>query len=212
MKKLIILILSLFVATFINAQDEDFKTIFGDEEFTISGFGGPFMSFNTVAGEFAHMMGGGGGVIINDKVLFGGYGLGKTTKIGLDSSRFNNTDFANTYLHGNESRIPNLEIDYGHGGLFAGYVFNGKAAIHPTFMVQFGWGGLEVTDGPNDEVVTDNIFVLNPVLELEMNVTQFFRVGVGANYALITGVNIDGYKDSDFSSFGVFLSFKFGWF
>ncbi|NOZ45893.1 MAG: hypothetical protein GXO79_03835 [Chlorobi bacterium] len=208
MKKVISLTLILFTFIAIQAQDDDFKTIFGDEEFTISGFGGPFMSFNTIAGNFAHMMGGGGGVILNNKVLFGGYGIGKTTRTPLNPNKINDTVFTQNYA----GRISNLEIDFGHGGLFAGYVFNGNAAIHPTFILQFGWGTVSVSDSETFPVLNDNIFVLNPILELEMNVTHFLRVGIGADYTLVTGVNTLGYNDGDFSSPGAFLSFKFGWF
>lgn len=212
MKKLVLVFVALFYIAISFAQDDDFQTIFGDEDFSISGFGGPFMSFGTVTGEFAHMMGGGGGIILNNKVLFGGYGLGKTTRIPINENKIDATAFANAYLDGNESRIANMELDFGHGGLFAGYVLNGNAPIHPILMVNFGWGSVAVADNQDFPEHTDNIFVLNPVLELEMNITQFFRVGIGANYTLVTGVNTIGYKDGDFSSPGASLSFRFGWF
>ena len=212
MKKLFLIIGVALLSITAFCQDDEFQTIFGEEEFRITGFGGPLMSFNTIGGEFAHLMGGGGGIIINNRFMFGGYGLGKTTRLLLDSSRFDNLNFANRYLNGNTSKIQSLEIDFGHGGLFAGYIFNGNAAIHPAFWVQFGWGSVDITDSPGYYVITDNSFVLTPVLELEMNFTKFMRIGVGANYTMVSGVTIDGYKSNDFSSPGAFLSFTFGWF
>ena len=212
MKKFLFILILFIEVISLNAQDKEYKTIFGSEEVSITGFGGPFMSFSSVAGQFAHMMGGEGGIIVNNKVLFGGYGIGKTTRTLLNDNRFNNTEFANRYLDGDASNIQQLEIDFGHGGLFAGYVINGNAAFHPVIMLQFGWGGVSVSDNNYTPIISDNIFVLNPILELEMNVTKFLRIGFGANYNLVAGVNILGYEDADFSSPGAFLSFKFGWF
>ncbi len=209
MKKIALIILAVFTITFSMAQDDNFQTIFGDEEVSISGFGGPCMSFNTLAGDFAHMMGGNMGVIINKKILFGGYGLGKTTRVPLSINKINDPSFEQNYAF----RLDDMEIDFGHGGLFFGYVLNGNAALHPTFLVHFGWGNASIGDDESDPVRPDNIFVISPVIELEMNVTRFFRVGIGANYTFVTGVNnLFDYKDSDFSSPGAFLSFKFGWF
>jgi len=209
MKKLAFIMIAVLTVTISMAQDDEFQTVFGSEELSISGFGGPFMSFNTVAGNFAHMMGGGGGIILNDKILFGGYGIGKTTRISLNQSKVNDPVFEQTYA----AELDNMELDFGHGGLFAGYVLNGNAALHPVFIVQFGWGNASIAEYEYAPYRSDNIFVLNPVIELEMNVTQFLRVGIGANYTLVTGVNnLFEYKDADFSSPGAFLSFKFGWF
>lgn len=197
MKKLALIMFAMLTISISMAQDDDFQTIFGDDELSISGFGGPFMSFTTVAGDFAHMMGGGGGIILNKKILFGGYGIGKTTRVPLNLAMVNDPSFVQNYAN----ELYNMELDFGHGGLFAGYVFNGNAALHPIFLVQFGWGSASVGNNEFIPYRSDNVFVLNPVLELEMNVTRFFRLGFGANYTLVTGVNnLFDYKNADFSS------------
>ena len=170
------------------AQDNGIQTIFGGGT-RISGMGGPMMGFSSIGGEFAHMMGGGGGVLLGDLFL-GGYGMGLTNPV---TAGINTTEF-------------------GHGGFWAGYSFMAKRAFHPVLSTQLGWGTVTQLD-EFTVLSSDNVFVLNPALELEMNFTRFFRLGVGAHYRLTSGVNnTPGFGDSDFSGPGAFLTFKFGWF
>ncbi len=60
----------------------------------------------------------------------------------------------------------------------------------------------------------DKVFALVPIIEVELNLTNYFGIGAGATYNLITGVDeqLHGYQSADISSPGGFLSFKFGWF
>jgi hypothetical protein len=51
-----------------------------------------------------------------------------------------------------------------------------------------------------------------PTLEVELNLTRYFRLGAGASFNIFTFVDMDGYSASDFTAPGGFLSFKFGWF
>ncbi len=193
MKKLLLLFLGICFITGLKAQeDDDFQTLFGGESIEISGFGGPLMNFSMLDGKFAHLMGGGGGLLINNFFL-GGYGVGLTNTIP-----FQDTD---------------NEIGFGHGGFWLGYNFMPNKVIHPVFHVQIGWGELSERR-PDGEKVNqgDNIFVLTPTLEMELNITNYFKIAAGGNYRYVTFIDEEGYSDSDFMSPGVFLSFKFGWF
>lgn len=172
----------------VSAQDEGdgYQTIFGKNGINrISGFGGPFFNYSVLNGQFTMFSGGGGGVILDD-FYFGGYGMSTAANVEYRDSM-------------------NLSMSY--GGLMFGYTHNGKKAFHPSFFIQTGWGKLKV---PN--YYSDNVFVINPCIELEMNVTKFFRVALGANYRIVGGLNTDDLKFSDVSGPGVNLMFKFGWF
>jgi len=201
MKKSVLLFIAIIIGLSVIAQD-DYKTIFGDGSIKkIRGFGGPLMTFTTIDGQFAHMMGGGGGIILNDQVIFGGFGSGVTNRI--DAVR--TVDGVELYT--------DQEVDLGFGGLWFGYIIKGNAPIHPVIHTQIGWGSIELKD--KDDYIahsTDPIFVLNPIVELEMNITRFFRLSVGGNYRLGFGVGTRGFSDSDISGPGGFLAFKFGWF
>lgn len=206
MKKLAFLLAIMFIASTINAQDEEeFRTIFDNKITKVRGFGGPDMCFTTIDGEFAHMMGGGGGLILNDQLIFGGWGMGMTNSIPAKVRFDNNGD----------NEWEGKELDYGVGGLWFGYIIQGKKPIHPVIHAQIGWGEAEIADNTrSSEIYSDGIFVLNPIIELEMNITQFFRLGVGANYRFNFGTSLlkNEYSNSSFSGPGGFLSFKFGWF
>lgn len=178
------------------SQEREYRTVFGNQDLRISGMGGPFMQFTGVAGEFGHMMGGGGAVLLND-FFFGGYGLGLTNAI---------PDYVNMYN-------PDDRLSLGHGGFWLGYILFGDRPIHVTVSSLIGWGEFGIIQsGEYYSYARDNIFVLAPTVEVELNLTRYFRIGVGATYNLYTMVDLQGYRSSDLSAPGGFLSFKFGWF
>jgi hypothetical protein len=188
MKKLLFAFVLVVSAAGLKAQENEIQTLFGSGT-RISGFGGPTMSFTSINGEFAHMMGGGGGVLLGN-FFIGGYGEGLTNSIVAGGNR----------------------ISFGHGGFWTGYSFMADRALHPCLSTQMGWGNLSQRDDGHYNLTEDNIFVINPAIELEMNFTRFFRLGVGAHYRFVSGVNTSTLTNSDFSGPGAFLSFKFGWF
>jgi len=206
MKKILLVIIGITIvsAAFCQDKENEYKTIFGDSRITASGFGAFDMQFSMIGGSYAFGAGGSGGVLLNGQVFFGGFGMGCT----LDKT----------------FEVNNFTLDHasiGYGGLMFGYIFTGKKAIHPAVYLQTGWGGINFYDNYNsmngnssyNNSFNDNIFVLNPSVEMELNVTRFFRMAVGANYQLAMGINeYANLKNSDFSGPGGKISFRFGWF
>lgn len=70
MKKVLTIFLAGTMMLMANAQDNEIQTLFGGGT-RISGMGGPMMSFSSIGGELAHMMGGGGGILLGDLFLGG---------------------------------------------------------------------------------------------------------------------------------------------
>jgi hypothetical protein len=188
MRKMLLTFILILSLAGLSAQENGIQTLFGSDT-RISGLGGPNMSFTSINGEFAHMMGGGGGVMLGD-FFFGGYGEGLTNSIIAGGNR----------------------ISFGHGGFWTGYSFMADRVLHPSLSTQIGWGNIAQRDEGYFNLSDDNVFVINPAIELEMNFTKFFRLGVGAHYRFVSGVNTSTLTNSDFSGPGAFLSFKFGWF
>lgn len=181
------------------SQDKEYQTIVDFKDAKISGMGGLMMQFTAADGEFAHMLGGGGAVLIGD-FFFGAYGLGLTNNIPIN--RPNYTE----YQTGDRLTI-------GHGGFWLGYSLFGEQAIHVTFSSLLGWGTVGVRSEYYPETLyPDGVFVISPTIEAEINMTRYFRIGVGATYNIYTFVDLPGYSGSDFSAPGGFLAFKFGWF
>jgi hypothetical protein len=197
MKKSIFILFILALSTSLFSQEREYRTLLDNQDLRISGLGGPFMQFTSVAGEFGHMMGGGGAVLLNN-FFFGGYGMGLTNAI---------PDYVND--------SPSDRLTLGHGGFWLGYALFGEKPIHVTFSSMIGWGefGIMQYDGYYP-FVRDQIFVMIPTLEVEVNLTRYFRIGAGASYNIYTMMDesMHGYSNSDLSSPGGFLSFKFGWF
>jgi len=202
MKKLTLIVSILTVMVLSHAQDREYKTLVDLESSRISGMAGPFMQFTAVDGEFAHMMGGGGAVLVGD-FWFGGYGMGMTNKIQVDVNRSPDNYRIGDYL------------GVSHGGFWLGYSLFGDKPVHVAISALIGWGQVGVGQEYGYDIWQDGVFVVCPTVEVELNLTRFFRLGAGASYNLFTlvdPVNIPGYESSDFSSPGGFLSFKFGWF
>ncbi|MCF8358591.1 MAG: hypothetical protein K9H26_07510 [Prolixibacteraceae bacterium] len=204
MKKIAFLLILIFAVTVLSAQEWDLdefndknevKTVMNSITIRrISGFGGPTMSYSAINGEFAFLMGGGGGIIINNLFL-GGYGEG----------------LSNSYSVGNVNSLRNFE--FGHGGFWIGYEIFPKKMIHPVIHTRIGWGEISGYHNELNQDVSDNVFVVVPTVSLEVNLTRFFKMNVGAEYRRTLNVNaIPNMNDDHFSSFGVYMNFIFGWF
>ena len=197
MRKSIIILFVLAFGTVAYSQEREYRTILDNKDLRISGMGGPFMQFTTVAGEFGFMMGGGAAILLDD-FFFGGYGLGLTNAIP-------------DYVNDN----PSDQLTLGHGGFWLGYSLYGNKSVHVAFSTMLGWGEFGISQGGDYEpYLRDNIFVVAPTVELEANLTRYLRVGAGLAYNVYTMVdgNMHGYSNGDLSSLAGFLSFKFGWF
>lgn len=112
--------------------------------------------------------------------------------IGWSGYKSDNTnDGRNVKINGND--------------LLIGYVFNNDRVIHPLFYLQTGSSRLQIEDAGSDRV-----FVAQPTIGAEINVTRFFRMGIEGGYRYFSQTNIPGYTDKDFSGPVLGMRFKFG--
>jgi len=194
-KKLLFLatLTMLFNSGSIKAQDEDdFQTMFHGGIHRISGFGGPIYNYSQINGNVALLSGGGGGVLLND-FFIGCFGMSNTTKID-----YNNSDMSISY-----------------GGLWFGYSHHSRRAVHPAFFLQTGWGRIKSPSelNYNDHYTTnERIFVINPEIELEVNIVRFLRISAGINYRIVGGADGNSKNFPNLSGPGANIMFKFGWF
>lgn len=199
MKKIILSFLSALLLTVGNftaqAQDDgEVQTILSGIN-QVSGFGGPIMQFGSIKDEFAFKMGGGGAILLNRRFFIGGYGMGLSNEVN------------------HEFDGENLNLDYGHGGFWLGYVIGSNKRVHLALSSQLGWGQASLErELSTVDIYEDNIFVINPVAEVELNLTRFMRVSIGGGYEIVNGLNLEGLNSTDLNSYTVQLAFKFGWF
>ncbi len=197
MKTLIQLtVLSLFLCFQIFAQEQ---TLVGNGEMSNGGFGGPVIKYTQIKNEPAVLVGGRGGWIINHTFIIGGGGYGLANQIESDYI----TDYSKPY------------IDFGYGGFELEYIIQSDQLVHFSIYTLIGAGGVNYrADSHNSwedwNYSSDEFFVLEPALNVEVNIASFFRINAGASYRYISGVNYDNLKNEDFSGFSGVLTLKFG--
>lgn len=176
-----------------------------DNKIHSSGYGALSTQYSKFNHQDALFLGAYGGWMINHKFMLGlgGYGL-VTSHTGFGVNPVTNE--------------PN-KLRMGYGGLMAEYTFSGNRPFHITANSLIGVGGIsngyEKKGDSNDQdnwqsVKSSAFFVAQPGMNVEANLTKWFRVSVGGSYRLIAGSNLAGISNEDMSAPAANLSFKFG--
>lgn len=168
-----------------------------------TGYGALSTIFTEFNDEFAVFTGGYAGWYMNHKFMIGvgGYGM-VTNHYGTVNS---------------ETSTTPKEYRMGYGGLVTEYTWHSDRLIHITTSTIIGIG--QVTDGYDYingsktwENTSDVVFVSHTSLNAELNVTSWFRFGIGAGYRNVLGSDTEGMDDKDLSAFSGNVTLKFGGF
>ncbi len=175
--------------------DEDGSEALFNGPLRSSGYGAVSMKFSPIQGQFGTLIGGYGGWFINKTLLIGGGGYGLTTNI-------------------TSTQRPGESISFGYGGVVLEYVGASDKVFHYAVQALFGWGGVGIYS-PRDvrsfsSRSTSPVFVIEPSLLAELNVTNFLRLAVGGGYRFATGVELSGLTNADLSGVSVSVNLKFG--
>ncbi len=214
-----LILFSVICGLQLHAQDEQqMKYLFEGGKVHVSGFGGPIMEFSSVGNDFAFLMGGGGGILLNHTLLLGGYGEGLTTNHYVDISNYM-TDY------GQNKYSFTGQVNFGHGGFWIGYVNKANSPVHFAVTSKLGWGSISLYDTYDKSMYysgdefTDEVFVIQPQIEADLNFTKWMKMNIGVGYRFVTGVDkkyhsSDGYKQiydsKDFNKPELTLSLLFG--
>jgi hypothetical protein len=183
---------------------EDTQTLLKMANLSLSGYGAPVVRFSKMGDSYSTLVGGRGGLIINDNFVLGGCGM------GLAHPR-DRSDFSGKIYSGNYDRV-----DFAYGGGLMEYYFTPKSLFGFSVGTTIGGGGLtfhsrkEAND--DDEYGSDVFFVAEPEVNFFVNITKFCRIGAGISYRYIRGIGIDEFDDKDFRGPSVGIIFAFGWF
>jgi hypothetical protein len=144
--------------------------------------------FGDMMGDFAAFAGARGAVLLKQRLYVGLGGAGLATDNPVPES--------------GES------LGMGYGGLLIGYVVPTSSLVNVTADVLVGAGGLSThsTDG------TDQIFVFEPTVGLELRLARFARIGLGASYRYVGSADLAGILDSDLRGVTGTVSLRAGWF
>ncbi len=189
MKRILIALTLVATPAFVGAQEAE--TLIGGD-LKSGGFGGPVVKLTKIDSEFGVVVGARGGWILNDSFVLGGgiYGV------------------ANEHLLDRGSDLGNLVM--GYGGLELEYILRPNKVAHVSVSVLVGGGAAQWDGiGPSDE---DPFFVTEPGLNVLVNITRFMRMGFGASYRFVDGVDLPELDDAALGGPSGVITFKFGGF
>ena len=173
------------------------KTIFKASETDRGRYGALSLKYGTIENSNTTFVGGRGGWIINHKLAlgFGGYGLfGESQEL-----------------------ITDLEYNYtgGYGGFIVEPIFFSNKLVHVSMPIMLGggWvGRLQKVDSHYEVMYDDLVFlVAEPGLEIDFNITEKFRIAIGAYYTIANDIDATSeISDDIMNNLSIGLQFKWG--
>jgi hypothetical protein len=162
---------------------------------------------------------GAGYSVIDDKhaVLFGGrFGWLASHSIGVGIGA---TGFLNEF-HYEPSLDRKVFLAGGYGGLYIEPILMPRYPVHLSFPILLGAGGISYVSKDhefNNNLIEDSqaFLIFEPAAELELNLTRFFRLAIGASYRFPTAfdVGLEGTPTASAESLkgpSYMVTFKFG--
>jgi len=188
MRWIVYSILSLMIS--ITASGQGTQTLIsGDIDH--GGYGAFLVKPTSIHGSAGVLTGGRGAWIIDHTIYLGGGGIGLASDVNT---------------------APDSLLDFGYGGIMAGYIHNSNEVVHLKGGVMFAAGSAgqhhtRFDDGEEDAV---DFYVLEPEVNVQVNVTEHFRVMTGISYRLLTDFSHLGISDGDLRGFSGTLALQFG--
>jgi len=191
MKQIAFLLLMMLLCTSVFSQQKDIET---EDTTGISAYISPFFETTSMI-KSTSFIGGIGGILITPNIIVGGFGKAMTT-----------------YFKADRYTIPGYELDFGGGGLVAGYIFMLVKKIHPIIMLWAGGGSLSLCDKNKTRIndAYDDFFLFNGTIEIDYRPLKFLSFGIGAHYQMVSGLKLDGYSNENFNGAGLFVNIKAG--
>ncbi|MCK3682531.1 hypothetical protein [Maribellus sp. YY47] len=211
MKQLSIILFMMLGAICARAQEnyrnDQVQTLFTNQQ--SNGWYGAFsLGYSEIDGRDALMTGARGMYVFDQSLAIGlgGYGF------------VNNLDYHHSYYDNSD---PRFMLAGGYGGLIVEPIFGGRKAVHLSFPLLVGIGGVALleNDGwgwdwdpyyPGHEIDNDVFFVLEPSMELEFNLTRWFRAAAYASYRFTSNIEIYETGSDALEGFSFGMTFKFG--
>jgi hypothetical protein len=172
---------------------------------SVGGYGSISIKYTEVDDRDAFVFGARAGII-----------MGHMMTLGLGGAGFFND------VHYDAALDQDISLAGGYGGFFFEPILMPKYPVHVSFPILIGAGGLAVVSVNDEDDWNDNykseasdaFLVIEPGIEIELNVTKFFRFCVGGYYRYTSDVDIedpmfDVPKDI-LKGFSGGVTFKFG--
>jgi len=204
MKNIVTALFVLLFVTVLKAQnDDEIQTLLGND-LKYGAYGSFDMRFSNFNNKAGLLLGGKGGIILNHQLVIGGggYGLTNRTHITLSDGM------------GNDSTG---RLNFGYGGVLLEYIAFHAKAVHFSVPLLIGSGSAKIYSYDfnffdNSLIEASTFMVLEPGIDIELNLLSFMRFGIGASYRYIAGTYMENLNDGQLSGLSINASFKFGYF
>lgn len=204
MRKLVVV---LAVLISIAGTAQDMNTLFGKGK-TNGGYGAISNKFTAINGDYANITEVYGGWLVNRKFMLGVAFAGSTNDIRVP-------------LQYSTQPIYPMTYQYAHTGLMMEYILWPRKAVHFTYQLFTGAGftaqyqrhrlGNQYNDFTRDDIYDRNyFFVIEPGVQLEMNLFRWMRLSPGVSWRKAYGSNGLGVSDDGLTDVSYNISLKFG--
>ena len=164
------------------------RTLLGDLD--LSGlWGGPTYNYSSTGDDWALVRGGFGGLEFSETVFLGYGGWAARESFTVNDP----TETSPTY-------------DFKHGGFIIAVSPGSDNVIHPRFTAIVGPGRIDVEGEGRDRMLIGQLMG-----GAELNLFQWFRLGIEGGYRFASGVDSDMVTASDVSGAVVQIEARFGW-
>jgi len=199
-------------------EDDDMQTLVSSGG--VGGYGGLTVGYTQIGENSAFVSGIRGGVVLGHSFTFGIAGYGFITE-----------QFQNPTL----SESNYYQMAGGYGGLLLETIVLPLKPVHISIPVIMGAGGISYFRSYNfhdsydwedyafSDLAHDVFFVIEPGIEIDINMLKFMRISLGGSYRYTTDVDLKTYVDFDgilsqetlaqndiLNGWNAYLTFKFG--
>ncbi|NOX17790.1 MAG: hypothetical protein GXO87_05850 [Chlorobi bacterium] len=205
MKKIIVVFIVILTAQFSFAQE---NTLLSSGITSSGGFGGPVAKFTQLNDQSAFILGARGGWIVNHSFIIGGGMYGLVGNVSVDTKIGDIIYKDSDYLR------------FGYGGLELEYIFAPMSVVHVSVYTLLGVGGVsyrnysenfnETGDNYNHHSMQNPVFVAEPAVNVEVNLTEFFRIDLGVSYRYVSQIDYQMINAENLRGVSGILTFKFG--
>ncbi len=173
----------------------------------LSGFGSVDFKVTELIDTRAMVLGARAGLVVNRRFLFGLGGYGIATNLEFDGNP-------------SSGQIRPLQLYGGYAGMLIGGIVAPRKMFHISFPLLLGAGGVEVSDenffprssDSGYSIERSAFFVVEPGLELEVNVTRVLRLAIGGSYRWVRGSDLTTVTDDDLTNWAGNFAIRFGGF
>lgn len=192
--KLVILLITVMIASGALADE---RTLFSGQLDKGSGYGAVFVQNFPVKTDNGMVLGAECIWLANKAFFFGGTVAALVSSI--DPADFNPNDSGKLFLS--------------YGGAKLGVIVNSDSIIHLVPSVLIGFGTLAYNQANGNVTDQSTVSIIEPALDLELNMVANFRLDLGMKYHLVGGVaNTSGLGNADLSGLSLALTAKLGLF